>query len=474
MCKPYDKPIAGMPRLRMANLRAFLIFTVLVCVGDSPYLWAQTPATGYALRGALVTPDGIVENGIILIAQGKIIAVGTHVELPPNEPVIDTHGIIAPGLIDLHNHLTWNVFPRWHPVQEFANRYDWQQKPIYQTILVSPHQAMVADGLECEMERYAEVKALSEGETSAVGSLPNACSQGLTHNPDTEGEWHVAYNVFPLQMPESELVPIRQQLAAHQLHAFLIHLSEGGHQDAVAAREFEMLKGRGLLVPGVALIHGGALVPDDFAEMASHGVSLIWSPRSNLELYGNTADVAAAKAAHVAIALAPDWSPTGSDGLLAELNYAAAWNEAQRPHPFTDRELVTMVTSTPAAMIGAADRLGALQADHDADLLVISPETDSAQHDAYWTLTHATAAQIMLVAVDGAAVYGDPALLAKLAPSRPAERLEVCGSTKGLVLSGTHGHVDASDETWAHTVATLEIALRHHGRNLAPLAECGQ
>ncbi len=84
-----------------------------------------------------------------------------------------------------------------------------------------------------------------------------------------------------------------------------------------------------------------------FVEMAGHGVSLIWSPRSNLELYGSTADVAAAKAAHVKIALAPDWSPTGSDGLLAELNYAAAWNDTQTPHPFTDRELVAMATSTP-------------------------------------------------------------------------------------------------------------------------------
>jgi 5-methylthioadenosine/S-adenosylhomocysteine deaminase len=197
-----------------------------MCVFDFNCLLAQSPSASYALRGALVTPDGIVENGTILIRQGKIVAVGTHVELPPNETLIDTHGVIAPGLIDLHNHLTWNVFPRWHPIQEFGNRYDWQQKPIYQTLLESPHQAMVSDGLECEIERYAEVKAISEGETSAVGSLADACSEGLTHNLDTEGEWHVAYNVFPLQMSEGDLVPIRQQLATHQLNAFLIHLSD--------------------------------------------------------------------------------------------------------------------------------------------------------------------------------------------------------------------------------------------------------
>jgi cytosine/adenosine deaminase-related metal-dependent hydrolase len=235
-----------------------------------------------------------------------------------------------------------------------------------------------------------------------------------------------------------------------------------------------MLKGRGLLIPGVALIHGVALQPEDFTEMAAHDVGLIWSPRSNLELYGSTADVAAAKAAHVKIAVAPDWSPTGSDGLLAELNYAAAWNDTQQPRPFTDQELVAMATTVPAGLIGASDRLGALEPGHDADVLVLRPETDASKHDAYWTLTHATAAQITLVIVGGEPLYGDPDLLEKMGPARPSERLEVCGSSKTLLFTGLHGHVDAADETWAHTASTLEIALRHYGRNLAPLAECGQ
>src|ERR1700761_9078059 len=142
-------------------------------------LLAQTSADTLALRGTLIMPDGIVENGVVLLQQGKIAAAGAKVKIPQNATTIDTHGIIAPGLIDLHNHLTYNVFPRWHPAEEFANRYDWQQKPIYQTLIEAPHDALMADGLECEMERYAEVKAISEGETSSVGSLTNPCSDGL-------------------------------------------------------------------------------------------------------------------------------------------------------------------------------------------------------------------------------------------------------------------------------------------------------
>jgi cytosine/adenosine deaminase-related metal-dependent hydrolase len=452
----------------MPNLIRLVMLGLFTCP-----LLAQSPSGGFALRGTLITPGGIVENGTVVIQQNKITAAGAKVKVPANTIVIDTHGVIAPGLIDLHNHLTYNVFPRWRPIEEFGSRYDWQQKPIYQALIESPHAAMVADGLECEMERYAEVKAISEGETATVGSLANACSMGLARNLDTEDEWHVAYNVFPLQMTETELAPIRQKLANHQLHAFLIHLSEGGHQDASAAREFEMMKGRGLLVPGVLLIHGVALQPANYVEMAAHNVNLIWSPRSNLELYGSTADVAAAKNAHVKIALSPDWSPTGSTGLLAELNYAAAWNDTQTPHLFTDRELVAMATSIPADLIGASDRLGALEPGHDADLLVIKPE-GNAKQDAYWTLTHATAAQVMLVMVGGEPLYGDPDVLEKTGPSRPSEKINVCGSSKTLLFTGLHGQVDAADETWAHTASILQTALRHYGRDLAPLAECGQ
>ena len=177
----------------MPNLHRLLLLGLCTCP-----LLAQTPSTSFALRGTLVTPGGIVENGTVVIQQNKIVAVGAKVKLPPNSTVLDTGGVIAPGLIDLHNHLTYNVFPRWHPSEVFGNRYDWQQKPIYQTLIETPHAGMVADGLECEMERYAEVKAISEGETTTVGSLANACSMGLAHNLDTEDECHVAYKVFPL------------------------------------------------------------------------------------------------------------------------------------------------------------------------------------------------------------------------------------------------------------------------------------
>lgn len=437
----------------------------------------QAPAT-YALRGTLVLPDTIIDEGTVLVSDGVIAASGAQVNVPADVPVIDTHGIIAPGFVDLHNHLTWNVFPRWKPAQEFGSRYDWQQKQVYQVTVATPHADMVADGFECAMERYAEVKALTEGETSVVGSLLSPCSDGLARNLDLpeagSGLKPALYNVFPLQMTEEQLTAAQAGLRDKTSTALLIHLAEGAPNDASASREFAMLKGRGLLEPGVSLIHGVGLKPANFAEMAAHHVGLVWSPRSNIELYGDTADVASAKAAGVVIAVAPDWSITGSDGTLGELTWASLWSEGHG-HLFSDKELVRMATVNAAELAGESSKLGSLEPGHLADLLVVTPKLpleEGAKHDVWWALTHASAAQIELVTVSGNPVYGDAGMLKGFARG-PVQPLELCGVSKALLLRGGRGRADAADATWASTSLSLTNEMAHFGRRLAPLSECG-
>ncbi len=61
--------------------------------------------------------------------------------------------------------------------------------------------------------------------------------------------------------------------------------------------------------------------------LASRRSSIVWSPLSNLLLYGGTARVEAAKAAGVTIGLGSDWSPSGSKNLLGELKVAWLYNQ---------------------------------------------------------------------------------------------------------------------------------------------------
>lgn len=92
-----------------AWLAALFSTTLLHCQNES-----------YAISGTLVTARGVVNDGIVLISHGAIEGIGSKIPVPKGIPIIDTGGVIFPGLIDLHNHLVWNVFPRWALLHQFA------------------------------------------------------------------------------------------------------------------------------------------------------------------------------------------------------------------------------------------------------------------------------------------------------------------------------------------------------------------
>jgi 5-methylthioadenosine/S-adenosylhomocysteine deaminase len=437
----------------------------------------------WALRGTVVTPDGPLPRATVLIDGATIRAVGAHLTLPQGTRIVETEGFIYPGLIDLHNHVTWNVFPRWSAGAKSGARYDWQQLPEYQMALSLPHAKLVAEGHGCAAERYAEVKAILGGATAQAGLSPDdLTTPGAAIDPATPPanclghlvrELGVAsrlypngtpeslhYEVFPLALDPSHTAALIAGLHSGTVRSALLHLAEGGATNAGARREFGFLQARGLLTPGVSIIHGVALTPGNFADMAKSGVGLVWSPHSNFELYGSTADIAAAKHAGVTLALAPDWSPTGSDGMLQELKYAAIWNATQYPAPFTDRDLFDMATRNAAALAGIADQTGSIAAGKRADLLVLA----APQADPYDELVHASAAAVALVVVDGSPLYGDPSLMHQARGMSPSTVLNICGATKELAL--------ATPEIWPATLAELTTGLNRWGTALALLPDC--
>jgi cytosine/adenosine deaminase-related metal-dependent hydrolase len=98
----------------------------------------------------------------------------------------------------------------------------------------------------------------------------------------------------------------------------------------VARRHFlalEVAPGEWALTAVFTGIHTAGLLPEDFAVLARHGGAMVWSPLSNLLLYGATARLDAARAAGVRIALGSDWSPTGSKNLLGELKVAWLYSQ---------------------------------------------------------------------------------------------------------------------------------------------------
>lgn len=460
----------------MTPRRTVIVAFTPIMIAIASLGWASSPAA-YVLRGTIVTPDTVIQDGSVLVVGDSIKEVGARVNAPAGAVVVRVDGIILPGMIDLHDHLVWNVFPRWKPGVLFRDRYDWQATDAYAAALKNPESALTKAGMGCEMDRYAEIKAIVGGATSVVGSLgpsyedphSNECIKGLARNLDCDSDLYsnvpnnepLWYEIFPLEMTVSLGADIRGGMESGKITCLLVHLAEG--VDASANREFSMLEGEGLVRAKTVIIQGVGLGKTEFQTMQKNAVGLVWSPRSNFELYGATANVAAAKAAGVSIAVAPDWSPTGSSGMLNEVRYAAEWNGWQTPRVFHDSELVRMATIVPAELAHVDSKIGSIAPDHYADLIVLRSRPGSP----FSAVVQSGPADLKLVVVGGQPIYGEPAIMSRLLPDSKLEMQPVCGEQRAFNLA-TQG----SGELLAATEQKLIPQLQGQKSSLAPLQEC--
>ena len=385
----------------------------------------------------------------------------------------------------------------------FGDRYEWQKTPEYAAALSGPHAAL-DDGLgrwfmsySCDMDRYGELKEIVNGATSTVGGTPADCVRGLARNLDHLGEFapnqkagtELLRNVvFPLRpstpCAEQAIRDIGRPVGdcqgpkAAQLRAVVAHVAEGAN--AAARAEFAAIEARGFLVRGFNIIHGVALQREDFHEMAQAGAGFIWSPRSNFELYGRTADIASVRGEQLTMAIAPDWSPSGSSGMLAELGYAERLRQKAPFGTLTDRDLVEMATINPATLAGLESRIGRIAPGHVSDLIVMrrrqwtggGPPTEAqAKALAYQALLKQTPADLKLVVIGGVPVFGEPALMAALLPAdemRQTETIPICGQTRVInVKAGTYARTP-----WSVTERRLKDALASLKITLADFVEC--
>jgi len=88
----------------------------------------------------LTVTHGKIENGSVLVHNGKIAAVGRAVNAPANAKVIDATGkFVMPGIVDSHSHLALDndVNEATAPVVaqvKMADAFDYTDKAIYQAL----------------------------------------------------------------------------------------------------------------------------------------------------------------------------------------------------------------------------------------------------------------------------------------------------------------------------------------------------
>jgi cytosine/adenosine deaminase-related metal-dependent hydrolase len=427
------------------------------------------------LRGKIVTFDEarpLLEDGVVYVGEdGKIAAV-----LDAGQPApagfaaakrIDTKACIYPGLIDLHSHIAYNTLPLWEAKGvPYRDHKSWTRElkdPDYSSAVSLP--AKVVQRAEPEaLLKYVEVKALVGGTTSIQGAPKTTKPvQGwLVRVIDNErfgGNDLISCAALQRRSTEALLADAKKLAQGGVL---IYHVAEGTPQSKVL-QEFTDLANTGCVRPGLIGVHATALQKSDFVSWEKSVTSLdpkqratiAWSPFSNLWLYAQTTDVAAAHAQKIRITLGSDWSPSGTKHVLGELKVADIVNKRLLGNLFSDLELCEMVTLNPGeALARAGARIGQLVTGAEADLAVIT----HGHPDPYRNLIAARERDIQLVMVRGNPYYGTPQLM-KAAEAKLANRLTVAGEKRSVVVRQP-GQAHAS-LSWPEVIRRLEAVRRH-------------
>jgi 5-methylthioadenosine/S-adenosylhomocysteine deaminase len=346
---------------------------------------------------------------------------------------VDSH-LVVPGFVDMHSHLGYATLPLWvEPgrTAPFEHHNSWPSQPTYAKKITWPAYAFI-EAAPAELLAYAEIRALIGGTTTIQGSPPsNKPLDGwLVRNAEDE---RFGGLVGADQVLASTLTLKAEQLGrrANQMRrgaSFIYHCAEG-RPGSIVAREYQAARTAGCLQKHLVAIHANAVA--DYAAWIEPG-SIVWSPFSNLWLYGTTTDVPAARASALNVCVGSDWGPSGTRNVLGEIKVASLVNDS-KGWGLTPLELVKMITANPGDALARAWQIqaGRLQPGALADIAVIAADADA---DPFEAILRATEKSVVLVVVGGKPAYGTAELMRQAGASQVSE-LAVGAERRRLVLT---------------------------------------
>ena len=433
-----------------------------------------TKGSGSAVlyAGIVLAPDRVYVNGHLLVSGGKIVYVGcdaskaagydtaTKVECPK--------GVISPGLINTHDHQGWVRYEPIPTTVRYDHRHEWRSGKNGKSKV-----KYAGSSTKTESLAWGELRMILGGATSIMAASNGASK--LLRNLDGKNEGLTSGKVydttFPLGDSNSTLLTsscsyksLPNASTVKGYSAYVPHVSEGGIQ--AARNEFVCLSGQAsgavnVVLSNAAFIHSVGLKASDIKRMAAGGTMAIWSPRSNISLYGYTARVTVMHRMGVKIALGTDWTISGSMNVLRELACAAGYNKDNLGGFFSDYQLWQMVTANAANALGVDSEIGKLKTGYLADLAIFDGAKLTAGQQHHAAVVHSDVSKVALVTRGGVVLHGDTALVKALdsAGGTGCEALTDCLKGKSLCVKREMGKTLAEVKSAALAASPVQTKL---------------
>jgi cytosine/adenosine deaminase-related metal-dependent hydrolase len=404
-----------------------------------------TGTKGVRLVGNVLGPQEVFHGGEVLIDDtGVIRCVGCDCSSAAGASDASTvtcaNGVISPGLINSHDHITYANNKPAPTAVRYDHRHEWRVgangKP----------EIPYASGASTNVVLAAELRFVMSGTTSAVSA---GGTNHLLRNLDTgnkEGlpSQTVDSDTFPLGDASGVMITsgcnypsgAKESSEIANLNAYQPHISEGVNQAARNEMTCTTAGSHDVVEPQTTIVHAIAVTPTEAAAIQAEHAWVVWSPRSNISLYGNTAPITLLDNMGVGIMLGTDWLLSGSMNLSRELKCADDLNKALYGNHFSDFDLWRMVTTNAAFGAGVEKGLGLLKPGYTADIAIFDGSVN-ADHRA---VIASEPKDVVLVLRGGEPLYGDDALVASPAIGGAAcETIDVCTVSKRACVAKDTG-----------------------------------
>ncbi len=433
-------------------------------VGTGVCKVTKTGKSGLLLEGTVLAPEKIISGGQVLVnSSGTITCVAQDCSTAAgaqDASVIDcAEGVISPGLINPHDHITYANNKPHNGTERYEHRTDWRKGTHGGTII------SYKSGATKNQILAHELRMVMSGATSTVSA---GGEPGLLRNLDVSNLKEglpvqtVDSDTFPLADSSGTLITNGCAYSSSRttaadiagLDSYVPHIGEG--IDSAAENELTCTGTAGpydIIEPQTGIVHAVAAGLTEAKRIAQTHSWVVWSPRTNISLYGNTAPVVLLDNEGVGLALGTDWIISGSMNMSREFRCADDLNQKYFNKHFSDKQLWQMATTNGAFVTGTANGLGMLKPGYVADIAVF----DGTTNKGYRAVIDATPPDVALVLRGGTPLYGDDALVTSTAVGgTTCEALDVCGVSKAACVMADTGVSLADVKTAGEAIYPLE------------------
>ncbi len=350
----------------------------------------------YLLKAkAIITPDEFIENASIQIENKKIKEINPDKK---TDIIFDLgNKIIFPGLINAHDHLLGNYYPRvgsgpylnWLPWDN-----DLKSSPVY------TERSKIPPKIIYELGSY---RNLFSGTTTVSDHIPHFVNEPYIKMLPIRilTNYTLAHECSKYDLRWGDGIEIEYKKAIKNNYSFITHVEEG--YDKEAEEGIDVLLKNNALGEYSVLVHAISLSDKDIQEVSKHKSNLIWCPNSNMFMFNRTGDVKKWLSNKINVSIGTDSPMSGGLNLLDEMHFGKKIFKNIYKQDIDDRTLVNMVTCNPAKAFRMENSIGSIRKGALADLLVL----DGNVKKPYVSLINGKLEDVSLVFFEGMPLYGD-------------------------------------------------------------------